>query len=236
MVYDPEIDEIDSISAEAGFKGLRAAFTAEYITPYFFDNSDPSNLGWKLSSDKEKLSPKSFSLGYNQTFSKENLWNNTLSFSIDVGTDIKFDLQRYTNSSLNFDLGATLSIKNILDISFNVQSSNSVMYRYFPFFELPIDIPGEKNIFIDLVNSFRFDNEALRKSSGFKVRGLSVDLTHYMGDWNMNLNINLVPYLDSTSGTPSYKYNTEVAFMLTWIPISAIKSEIKYNKDIFTIR
>jgi hypothetical protein len=238
MVYNPQEDYIASISTGLGFKGFTASFTAEYINEYFFDDSDPSQLGWKLSSDEKKLAPKDFTLGYNRIFNKENLWNNRISFSVDVGTDIKFDLQRYTYSSLDFDLGITFSIKKILDISFRAQSANAVMYRYFPFFSLPdgVEASGEKNIFIDLINSFRFDNESLRKSSGFKLRELSVELTHYMGDWNMNLNVNLAPYLDTSTTVPSYTFNTEIELLITWIPISLIKSEIRYDKDNFNIR
>lgn len=237
MVYHPQDDQITSISAGLGFKGFTASFTAEYLIPYFFDSSDPNNIGWKLSGDKKSLEPKDFSLGYNKIFKKEKLWKNRFSFSIDIGTNIKFDLQRYTNSSLNFDLGITFSIKDVLDVSFKAKSANSVMYRYFPsLFSLPVDVPGEKNMFVDLINSFRFDNESLRKSSGFKLRELSVELTHYMGDWNMNLNINLAPYLNMNTSVPSYQFNTEVSFLVTWIPISLIKSEIKYDKDNFKIR
>jgi lipopolysaccharide assembly outer membrane protein LptD (OstA) len=240
MVYNPQDDQITSISTGLGFRGLTANFSAEYITPYFFDN-DPNTaeIGWKLSSDEKELVPKDFTLGYNKIFNMENLWKNRISFSIDVGADIKFDLQRYTYSSFNFDLGITLSIKDFLDISFRAQSANSVIYRYvqdLPFFSLPVDIPGEKNIVKDLINSFRFDNEDLRKSSGFKLRELALDLTHYMGDWNLNLNINLGPYLDMSKMPFSYKFNPEISFLVTWIPISEIKSEIKHDKDIFTFR
>jgi hypothetical protein len=169
----------------------------------------------------------------------ENLWNNRLSFSIDVGTDINFDLQRYTYSSLDFDLGITVNIKDILDISFRTQSSNSVMYRYvqdLPFFSLPVTISGEPNIFIDLINSFRFDDESKRRSSGFKLRELALDITHYMGDWDLNFNIAITPYLDQSKIPFSYKFNPEISFMVSWIPISAIKSEVKYDKDMFNIR
>ncbi len=238
MVYNPQDDQITSITAGLGLKDFTASFSAAYLRPYYFDD-DPTSPGWKLSNDKEILAPKSIIFGYDKTFSMKNLWNDRISFSIDVDTDINFDLQRFTYSSMNFDLGITFSIKDILDISFHAKSANSVIYRYvqdIPFFSLPITIPGEKNIFIDLINSFRFDDESLRKSSGFKLRELSFGLTHYMGDWNLNLNISLTPYLDRSKMPFSYKFNPEISFLITWIPISEIKSEIKYDKDNFTFR
>ncbi len=238
MIYNPQDDQITSITAGLGLKEFTASFSAAYLKPYSFDD-DPVSPGWKLSNDKEVLAPKSIIFGYDRTFSMENLWNDRISFSIDVDTDINFDLQRFTYSSMNFDMGITFSIKDILDISFHAKSDNSVIYRYvqdIPFFSLPTAIPGEKNIFIDLINSFRFDDESLRRSSGFKLRQLSLDLTHYMGDWDLKLNISLTPYLDSSKIPYSYKFNPEITFLVTWIPISEIKSEIKSDKDNFTFR
>jgi hypothetical protein len=238
MIYHPDEDQITSITAGLGFKGFTASFSSEFMTPYEFNN-DSTNLGWILSNDEKELVPKDFSLGYKRSFNVENFWKNRISFSVNIASDIAFDLQRYTYSRFNFDLGVTFKIRDLLDISFSTQSANSVVYRYIqdiPFFELPVQIPGEKNAFIDLFNSFRFDDESLRKSSGFKLQQLSLDLTHYMGDWNMNLNISLAPYLDMKTIPFSYKFNTEVSFMVTWVPISLIKSEIKYDKDIFSIR
>ncbi len=238
MVYDPEADQITSISAGLGFKGFTATFSAAYQVPYDF-NPTPPDSGWKLSSDEKELLPKDFILGYNKNFGKENLWKNRISFLINVGSSLNFDLQRYTYSSFTFNLGATLKIKDILDISVSTKSANSVIYRYvqdIPFFSLPVTVPGEKNVFKDLINSFRFDNMELRKSSGFKLKELALDLTHYMGDWNMNLNIMLAPYLDMTTMPYNYKFNTQISFLVTWLPISEIKSEIKYDKDDFTFR
>jgi hypothetical protein len=113
------------------------------------------------------------------------------------------------------------------------------VFRYIqnlPFFNLEEEIPGEKDFFTDLFNSFRFDNETLRRSSGFKLKSFGLSLTHHLGDWNAKLDWRLSPYLDSDVSPPSYRFNNEISFIVQWIPIAEAKTEITYNKDVFEIK
>jgi hypothetical protein len=75
----------------------------------------------------------------------------------------------------------------------------------------------------------------LRRRSGYKLKDFSLVLTHYLGDWNAKLGVRLTPYLDQTGITPAYKFNTEVSFLIQWIPVSEFKTEVKYDKDVFDI-
>jgi hypothetical protein len=160
-----------------------------------------------------------------------------------MGTNMIFDLQRYTQSRLNFNLTFTARIINFLDISFSTMSDNSVMFRYFqnlPFFSAPpVDIfPGqETSFFRDLVNSFRFDNPDLRRGSGFKLRTMSVSLLHHLGDWNARLTINSTPHLDRSDPTrPVYRFQNEISFLVQWVPISEIRTQIDYTDHRLTVR
>jgi hypothetical protein len=88
-----------------------------------------------------------------------------------------------------------------------------------------IEVPGEKNVFIDLINSFRFDDEQLRRESGFKLKSLGFSATHFLGDWNATLSVSTSPYLQGRV----YKFITNVSFLIQWLPISEIKSEVYYD-------
>jgi hypothetical protein len=89
----------------------------------------------------------------------------------------------------------------------------------------------EPNILIDLINSFRFDDEDKRKSSGFKLRSLSMALTHHLGDWDATLGMTLSPYLDGDK----YKFNNEISFTIKWVPIKEFKTEVYYDDRYKTI-
>jgi hypothetical protein len=182
---------------------------------------------------------KEFRLGYRGELKRDSLWKDRLSFGLRLDTGLTFDLQRYTYSKFTFSLGFTLAVTNFLDLSLETTSENAVIFRYFqnlPFVNMPVTIPGEQNMFVDLLNSFRFDNEDLRKASGFKLKSIKVTALHHLGDWNAKLDITMTPYLDSTSIPPVYKLNPEISFLVQWVPVTEIKTKIFRDRDRFTVQ
>ncbi|GHV93071.1 hypothetical protein AGMMS50268_35740 [Spirochaetia bacterium] len=233
-VLDTEKREYTTLTSNLSLFGFSAAYTAVRSIPYHFEVGS----GW-VQQGEEGLNSRDFVLGYNQTFKKEELWKKRLSFSLNVNSSMTFDLQRYTYSRLNFGMGFTLGINKFVDISLATTSENSTVYRYFkdiPGFQIPISMPegDQNNFFLDLANSFRFDKEELRKSSGFKLKTFKLQITHHLGDWNAKLGMTLSPYLPS--GAREYKFNNELSFVVQWIPISEIKTEMNYNKDVWTFK
>jgi lipopolysaccharide assembly outer membrane protein LptD (OstA) len=235
VVYDPELDDFTSLNSSLRLNYFRLAYTMSRYRPY-----ELTNQGWAVKPGAdEAFSPMEFRMEYSLGFVRQKLWKDRLSFNINVSSSLSIDLQRYTYSKFLFNLGFTLGITKFLDISFTTSSENAVVFRYIqdlPFFDLEQEIPGEKNILVDLLNSFRFDDESLRRASGFKLKSFGLSLTHHLGDWNAKLNLKLSPYLDSTVSPPSYRFNNEVSFIVQWIPISEAKTEITYNKDVFEIK
>jgi hypothetical protein len=116
----------------------------------------------------------------------------------------------------------------------NFSTLNSVMYRYFREWcpNLPPEImnaEGEQfNFFLDLANSFRFDDYDRRRLSGFKMQPFNLSATHFLGDWTAVLTLAMAPYLPQ--GKTQYELNTDFSFVVQWIPISEIKSDMSYNK------
>jgi hypothetical protein len=113
------------------------------------------------------------------------------------------------------------------------------MFKYFqnlPFFDMPTQMyPGmEQNFFIDLLNSFRFDNNDLRRQSGFKLRALSMSMVHHLGDWDATLTMNMIPHLPP--GSRSYTFTNDFSFMIRWIPINELRTQFDYVQERLTIR
>jgi hypothetical protein len=87
------------------------------------------------------------------------------------------------------------------------------------------------------MNSFRFDDEEKRKSSGFKLKSFGINAVHHLGDWDATLGITLSQILERpVGGNPYYKFNTEISFLVKWIPISEIKTEMKFEKDEWSVK
>ena len=241
VVYDLENDRYTTFTSNLSLSGFTASFSSVYARPYRIDDlffsGGSSNL-WRMLPD-ESLEPREMRLGYVKTFSKDNLWGKRLSFSTNVNSSLSFDLQRYTNSRLSFGLGFTVGIANFMNFSLSTTSENNVVFRYFqhlPFFDLPVQLypDQEYNFFTDLVNSFRFDKEELRRSSGFKMKSLSMSLLHHLGDWNASLTVTMAPYLPP--GSRSYRFNNEISFLIQWVPIGEIRTEIDYTQEKLTVK
>ncbi|MDR2602455.1 MAG: LPS-assembly protein LptD [Spirochaetaceae bacterium] len=230
LSYDPEIDEFTSLNSSFAFNNFSLSFASARMYKYDYDISK----GWiqDLKSE-QKLQPRDISASYSKSLQNKTFFNEALNFSVNGRTSLSVDLQRYSYSRFAFSLSFSLGIKNFLDLTLSANTENANIYRYMqdlPFFSSlrdKIEVPGEKNIFIDLINSFRFDDEDLRRASGFKLKSFSLSATHYLGDWNASLSISTSPYLKQ--GEKVYKFLTNVSFLIQWLPITEIKSEIYYD-------
>ncbi|MCX7656268.1 MAG: hypothetical protein N2Z76_07060 [Treponemataceae bacterium] len=234
FTYSPEEKSLTAWTSTLSWYDLSASLSYAYSKSYLFSGGK-----WTLASDEEALRPKVFQLSYGTSLSNLVFWKNRIQANLNISSSLSLDLQRYTYSSFTFSLGTTLKIHEFLDVSFTSKSQNRVIYRYiqsWPIWEQPVQVPGEQNMWVDLVNSFRFDSDTLRKSSGFKLQALSVKAVHYMGDWTATVTTDLEPYLNTSQLPYRYAFNTKVSFLVQWIPISEFKTQTYYDKDGFVFK
>lgn len=238
MVTDPDKDnEITTITSSLSLWTFKASFSAVKMKGYEFV-ANPSGMGgeWVVKDEEPSLYPKDFNMSYNRSFSNIQIIKDKLKFSLSFNSSLNFDLQRYTNSNFHFSMSLNVGITNFLDLSLTATAQNTVIFRYFK--DVPgmedltwMYLPGEQNnIFTDLFDSFNFGDELKRKRSGFKMNQFRLNATHHLGDWNAIFGITMSSYLDSAVSPPTYKINSEISFLVQWLPISEIKSDIKYEE------
>ena len=236
MVLDNKEKELapikpNSISATLSMSkiGLSAGYSANTTAGYTL-----STTGWITSTEEPTLKHKDMYLSYSKTFPQYNFINNKLTLNFGFNTRLNFDLQRYTSSSFSLGLNFGIKISNFLDFSMSFNTANSVIYRYYRALlpDLPEairDAEGEQyNIFTDLWNSFRFDDDDRRRSSGFKIQNFSLSAIHYLGDWDAEFRLSMSPY--RPAGERKYQLDTDFSFSVRWKPISEIKTNMRYNK------
>jgi hypothetical protein len=238
MVVDPKEDDnkITTITSSLTLWNLRASFSAVRMKKYEFEPSDTGMGGNWIQGEDPYLYPRDLSIQYNRSFSNIDIIKDRLKLSLNLNSGLSFDLQRYTNSNFQFSLGFTLGVAGFLDLTFSARSENAVIFRYFkkvPGMEdlTSMYLEGDQNdIFTDLFDSFNFGDESKRQRSGFKMKGLSFSANHHLGDWNAVLDVTMSTYLDNISSPPKYNMNADVSFLIQWVPITEIKSDIKYEK------
>ena len=237
LTLDTEERELTSLTSSLNLTqwGLTISYAASRMQGYEYIPPGPSVLvsGWVLRTGDPELRSRDFTMNFSKNFTKENLFGGYLRFTVNTGSRLYFDLQRYTSSNLSFNLGFTVGIAHFLDLALSANSENAMIYRYFrdlPFFaDAPIEIQDgpQNNFFLDLFDSFRFDDDKLRERSGFKMKNFRIAAIHYLGDWKAELNWSMAPY--RPPGSRQFEINNEVSFLLQWIPISEIKSDISYG-------
>lgn len=220
--YNLEDNNPDSFKLSASWKGI----TASYIMSYTYGADFDESVGWISRKEKEFL-PYSASLSIAPKLPTFNTWFNRVTFTPSINANVVVDFIKPTSSYLLFTPSISFKINEFLTFTFSSTSRNSVLYRYFQTaLGYPGRIPGEQNFFVDLANSFRFDNEQLRKGSGFKLKSLNFEITHDLHDWDLKMVFKMEPRLVTKNGVSQYDFSPYITIGVVWRPIEAIKTQI----------
>ncbi|MCL2128338.1 MAG: LPS-assembly protein LptD, partial [Treponema sp.] len=165
LTLDTEKREVTSLSSALNLTkwGLSASYNASRMLGYEYDPDGSPPRGWVQRTGEPELRSRDFSISYTKNFSKQQLWDNRMNFTVNTSSRLNLDLQRYTESKFTFSLGFTIGIAKFLDLAMSANSDNARIYQYMkdlPLFnDADITLPQgtETNIFRDLFNSFRFD-------------------------------------------------------------------------------
>ena len=228
--YNYNMDEYhhDSMKFSFSWMNLTAAYQMSYTYGYDmkYDETSGEPTGWEQRADKEFL-PYNFSFTYSPKTKTIYRWKNRVSMGMGLSTSVVADLLKPTSSYFTFAPSVSFKISEFVNFTFSASTRNSVIYRYFG---NDIGLAGEENMFVDLANSFRFDNEELRKSSGFKLKSLNFSLTHELHDWDFNATFKIEPrLLTDDKNQKYYDFNPYMTINITWRPMGAMKTEIVDN-------
>ncbi len=228
--YDIEDEE----PTRLGFTGAVGPLSGYYTMANTYGYKFYENDGWKRTS--ESFQPTVTGITFNNSSSPLKLysWKNRIALQAQLKTNLEFNLLKITESSFYFTPALTLKINEFFDVSFSSNSTNEVVARYFQqWVDLPVTLPGERNVLRDLMNSFAFNDDAARRSSGFKLKTMSVTATHYLHDWTAKLKTTIEPELNAD--THKYEFLPTISFSVQWNPISDIKTKVKSENGVFSL-
>ncbi len=230
FTYNLEDDNPDSLKLTASGLGIQLSYIQSYVLGYEFDPVK----GWyipqeKKDNDEKEFLPYSLSLSYSLPGNTHYIWFNRVSFSFGLNTSVVADLLRPTNSYFLFSPSIKFKIHEFCDISFSASSRNSVLYWYFHNEEGDMysdwgGFPG--NIFKDLLDSFRFDDEEKRRNSGFKLKSLNMTVSHDLHDWKANMTMKVEPRIITENGKKMYDFKPYVTIGVVWNPMESMKTTI----------
>ncbi len=232
--YDLEEEENESFKLGLTGYGATISYTMSNVAGYEFNvtKDDSGKIikrnGWKAkSSDDKKFQPYQLSVSYTNPSKTFKYVGERISFAPGVSTSLVYDFLRPTNSYLSFKPSITFKINEFLNLTFSAESRNSVIYRYFcpeDDYEFYYAGNGERSFWQDLVDSFRFDSDEKRMSSGFKMKSVAVTVTHDLDDWDFNCSFKMSPrYITDEK---RYDFSPYFSLSVAWRPLSGMKTEI----------
>jgi len=232
MVIDPEKNnDITSIRTTLTLWAFKAEFLMTHTSPWVFTPPSQINIGGWAQQGDPALYPGELSFAYNPSLANFIIVKDKINLRVNFNTSLKFNLLKYTESSFDISLGFTLNIEKFLSLEFSAKSTNNVIWRYLK------GVPGmedltsmypdgpQNNLFLDLLDSFNFFDESKRRRSGFKMGNLNIKVTHFLGDWKAELGIGMYPHRNDNVVPKRFEIVTDVSFLVSWTPISEIKSE-----------
>lgn len=222
--YNLEDDNPDSLKISASAFGLNLSYVMSYVKGYDFDKDN----GWQIRSEKEFL-PYSLSASYSLPSKTYYQWFNRITITPSLSTSVVADLLRPTNSYLLFSPSIKFKIHQFWELSFSATSRNSVLYWYFHNEEGDLysdwgGFPG--NVFSDLINSFRFDDDSKREKSGFKIKSFNMSMSHDLHDWKFNMTMKIEPRVITENGKKRYDFKPYITIGVVWNPMESMKTSI----------
>lgn len=219
--YDIEEKRANSFYLGASFAHFSIRYSMLYTSVY-----ELQNMGWQLTQEKDFI-PFDLRFSYSKTNLSWSLWKNRININPGIATSLIMDLVRPTNSSFRFTPSLSFSIYNFLKITFSSETTNNLIFRYFQdFYDYDFKVPGEKNIFVDLLKSFDFWNEQNRLDSAFKLQKLSLKIEHDLHDWQLRSEFSFSPRLISKSIPYYYDFSPYFSLSVVWNPLKSLKTEI----------
>lgn len=232
--HDMNENEPTTLSFTLSHKYLSVYYTVNNAIQYVLEEGE----GWVADGTESQFKPYSAGFSFSNLSSplSLNLWKNRVSVSLGLSTSVELNLRQKTESSFSFGPKIMVSVADFFDLSFQSTSTNSVLARYFPgLFGLDAEIPGEKNIFVDLAKSFNFWDMDDRRNSGFKLKTLEVEMKHYLHDWTASFKAVITPELRTSGGDYRYEFSPLIVFSVSWNPVSDVKTTIKTEDGEFSV-
>ncbi len=219
--YNRQDKEHDSLKLSANWKSLSFSYVMSNTLGAHLD----TGIGW-INDETKKFQPYSLSFSFTPSTKTYYKWFNRITFAPGLNTSVVADLIKPTNSYFTFSPSITFKITDFFNITFSSTSRNSILYWYFHDGLYDDGGPFPGNMFVDLVNSYRFDNRELRKGSGFKLKSLNMTMSHELHDWSFNMTMKIEPRLVTEDNVTRYDFSPYITIGIVWNPMESMKTEI----------
>ena len=233
LAYDSDDGYFTSNVTKLSWGPLSSTLTAARSYSYSYT----SGSGWSPSTDKSFLiSNLSAALAEDWSTPKDWPFSSTIKGSLSYSQSFL----EFSDSILAFNLSVTFKMTDFLDLSFSSLSQNSSAWRYCPWlFSGAKDLDAGADYFYvspltDIAESFYFWDTSARKRSNFKLKSLSMKVSHSLHDWDASFEISASPTLNTSTKPYTYIIDPTFTFLLSWRDLPEIKTSVVKDSSGYT--
>ncbi len=178
-----------------------------------FTNTD-AVLAFDSVNIRTSLSSKSF-----------QLWKGRLYCAFALDSTLFLSHTDKSRSYFTFSPSLTLSLAEFADIVFSFKSQNNKLGSYY---DDSVFSFGE--MWADLMRSFDFFGDG-RRNTNFVLQSVSVNVVHYMEDWNLNFSYSTSFRKSTSGGKTIYTLQPSFSVYLAWNTMPDLKVDEKWTKE-----
>ena len=176
----------------------------------------------------EPLELHQLRLRYDETLGPAYLWRNRVKLEFTTGADWTISFREPQENRFTFNTALTAGVHEFLDLTLSTASRNDHTYRYFPEWARAADVSTLSPL-DDLLWSFAFWDDNLRRRSNFKIERVSLEAVHHLQDWDLTVAYTARPERGTGDLT------SEFSLVVQWLPVPEIRSRLHAEDDSFSI-
>ncbi len=172
-----------------------------------------------------EMENQSFNMTTNIKSASFQLWKGRIYFSFGLDSTLFLNFQEKVRSYLTLTPNIVISVASFLDFKFSFKTQNNKLSSYVIDDKFSLSSAWE-----DLKRSFDFVSDG-RLNTSFIMQNISLEVVHYMDDWNLNAKYTTSFVKGSDSGKTVYKLQPSLSIYLSWNTMPDLKAEENWYQD-----
>ena len=208
----------ESIKGDGEFEGFFTEFKTTIrlsdVTGTFTFSSDGERIGFESASIRTGISGKSF-----------QLWKGRIYCSLGLDSVLFLNHRDRTKSYVTLSPSITFSCAEFIDFKFSFRTQNNRFGTYYKddSFSFPL-------LLEDALRSVDFFGNG-RSNTNFILQNVSLEIVHYMEDWNLNIKYTTSFRKGNSDGKTVYTLQPSLSVYLAWNTMPDLKAEENWSMD-----
>ncbi len=178
-----------------------------------------------FSRNGEKMELESINVRSSVSGKSFQLWKGRIYCSFGIDSILFLNHRDRTKSYLTLSPSVTFSIAEFIDLKFSFRTQNNRLGSYYE-----NESFSPRLMWKDAIRSVDFFGEG-RNNTNFILQSVSLEIVHYMEDWNLNFKYTTSFSKGNADGKTVYTLQPSISVYLSWNTMPDLKAEENWTMD-----